>query len=110
MKPEEFVAGLRQTIVEENAEIYRDLFETTEAATDPYWTRALAFYAALDNDQKCVFCEILRQVAIDSVSNLLAVLDGATVLDGQDQQFLLQSGSDQISGELQNLFLQQFDE
>ncbi|REJ64951.1 MAG: transposase [Planctomycetota bacterium] len=110
MKTEEFVAQVRQSVVEENTGIYRDLFENTTSATDPYWIRALGLYKALDDEQKEVLFEIVRQVTVDSVSNVFAIVDGVTELDGQDGSVRLQCGPDELSGELQDRFLEQFED
>lgn len=106
MNAEQFTAQIKASVVEENVRIYRDLFENTENATDPYWQRALAFYRSLDESQKEVFFEVIRQTIIDTVSSLFAVIDGVTYLDGQDGDCSLTCGPDQLSGELQDHFLE----
>ena len=106
MNAAEFTGQVKRSVVDENVGIYRDLFENTEKATDPYWQRALALYKALDASQKEVFFEVLRQTAIDTVSNVFAVVDGVTQLDGQDGDCSLTCGTDQLSGELQDHFLE----
>ena len=94
------------SVVEENVGIYRDLFENTEKATDPYWERALALYKSLDASQRDVFFEVVRQTAIDTVSNVFALIDGVMRLDGQDDDCHFSCGADQLSGELQDHFLE----
>ena len=69
MKADVFTAQIKKAIIEENTGIYRDLFDNTKSATDPYWVRALELYNALDENQRNVFIEVVRQTAIDSVSN-----------------------------------------
>ena len=110
MNAEKFTAQIKASVVEENVRIYRDLFENTENATDPYWQRALGLYRSLDNSQKDVFFEVIRQTAIDTVSNVFAVIDGVTQLDGQDGDCSLTCGSDQLSGALQDHFLEHCEE
>lgn len=49
MTPDEFVAGLRAGVIEENLTIYKRLFgeNTPDDAEDPYWKRALALFGEL---------------------------------------------------------------
>lgn len=106
MTSDEFVAGLMHSTVEENVIIYRQLFEETKDASDPYWKRALVLYNQLPSEQKSIFFEIIRQVCVDTVSNVLGIIDGVNPLDGATEAFTLTYGSTQtLSGDLQNLFL-----
>ncbi len=109
MNAETFSAQIKAAVIDENAEIYRDLFENTETATDPYWIRALALYKGLNENQRVVFLEVVRQIAIDSVSNIFAVIDGVTQLHGQDGAISFRLGDEELSGELQERFLEQFE-
>jgi hypothetical protein len=56
-----------------------------------------------------VFFEVIRQTAIDTVSNVFAVVDGVAKLNGQDGDCSLTCGTDSISGELQDHFLEHCD-
>lgn len=110
MSPEDFVSQIRLAVVEQNNAIYKDLFGSTlpEAANDAYWKRALTLYHSLDEREQKVLFEIMRQVAVDTVSNLFGVLDGTTPLDNSDEEFLLTSEADgqRLNGNLQDLFLE----
>ncbi len=101
----QFVAG--PSVVEENVGIYRELFDGTNNATDPYWQRALQLYNSLDTSQRDVFFEVIRQTAIDTVSNVFALIDGVAQVDGQDGDCILHCGADFLSGQLQDHFLRQ---
>ena len=111
MKPLEFVNQLRKLVVDENTAIYKDLFNNTDpnTATDDYWVKALLFFNKLDTNDKEVFFKILRQIEVDTTSNILAVLDGVTWLENQDEEFVLtmENSKEPINGELQDLFLEQ---
>jgi hypothetical protein len=109
MKVEDFVAQIKSVVVEENAELYRDLFNNTSDASDPYWQRALDFYRSVDESQREVLFEVIRQVIVDTVSSVLAIVDGVSYLEGQDGDCSLTCGGDELSGELQDVFLQQFE-
>lgn len=110
MNPEYFVEKVRQGIVEENDLIYRDLFANTDAteASDEYWKNALELFNSLDSRGKETLFKIMRQVSVDTVSNLFGVLDGSTSLDGVDEEFRLtiddENGS--LNGDLQDIFLE----
>ncbi|MDP2810075.1 MAG: hypothetical protein Q8O34_07995 [Rhodocyclaceae bacterium] len=106
MTPQEFVIRLRGAVVEENTAIYRDLFSSTsiEKASDPYWRRALGLFGALSPEQREVFLEVVRQVAVDTTSNVLGVIDGVNALGG-GEEFELDLDGKKLSGDLQSLFL-----
>jgi len=110
MKPEEFVVKIKHTILDENAAIYKDLFEHTpiEQTSDPYWNDALKFFNQLGDNEKKVLFKIMRQVSVNTVSNFFAVLDGVSCLEGQDGDFNLTVGDEKksLNGELQDILLE----
>lgn len=113
MSPEEFVAGLRSGVIDENLTIYRGLFteNTPDDAEDPYWKRALALFIELPADKRAVFFEILRQVSVDTTSNLLGVLDGVNPIRDRFIQFsVVDEDGSTLSGDLQDHFLIQEEE
>ena len=114
MDAEDFTKQLRKSIIEDNLAIYKDLFQSTDpkSATDPYWVRALALHGALDDSQKSIFYEIVRQVMADTVSNMLGVIDGVSTLEGADDELrlLTAKGNKELSGDLQDTFLEQEEE
>lgn len=113
MSPEDFVAGLRSAVIEENLTIYRQLFteNTPDDAEDPYWKRALALFMELSADQRAVFFEVLRQVSVDTTSNLLGVLDGVNPVSGRFVEFsVADEEGNKLSGDLQDHFLAQEEE
>lgn len=108
MSPEQFVVQIRKAIIADNLSIYRDLFATTtvQGASDPYWKRALSLYAKLGPEDRSVLFEIIRQVMADSISNVFAVLDGVTQIEGQKGDFNLSEDGNRLNGELQDRFLE----
>jgi hypothetical protein len=110
MSPEEFVAGLRSDVIDNNLTIYKRLFSenTPEDATDPYWKRALALFMKLDPEDQAVLFEIIRETMVATTSTVLGVLDG---VNSVNQRFVRFSVADdrgnRLSGDLQDLFLQQ---
>lgn len=114
MKREKFVLNLYNLVSTENIEIYKNLFENTDTkkVKDDYWKSALSFYNKLSNHDKKMFFEILRQISIDTTSNILAILDGVTYMENQDDDFNLSfvKTRETINGELQDLFLEIIEE
>jgi len=55
-----------------------------------------------------VLFEFARQVMVDTVSNVFAILDGVSFLEGQEGEISLAIGEsrEQINGELQDRFLE----
>lgn len=110
MTPEEFARQVRNSVIDENLLIYKDLFSSTDeqAASDHYWKRALRLYAKLDSSDQGVLFEMIRQVMVDTISNVFAVLDGVSQLDGFTGEFnlLTNTSTEKLNGELQTRFLQ----
>lgn len=110
MTPDEFVRQLHSSIVEGNANTYRDLFTRTDVkdVTDPYWLRATGLYSSLDNVQSAVFVEVMRQVTVDTISSVLAVLDGVSRLEGQaeDLTLIFDHSPVRLNGDLTDRFLE----
>lgn len=111
MTPETFVSEVRSAVVDQNTTIYKELFESTtvESASDPYWKRALTLYASLNEKDRLILIEMMRQAAVDTVSNLFGILDGSSSLDNLREDFILTGKSDnrKLNGSLQDIFLAQ---
>lgn len=109
MNQQEFISGIRKEIIDQNLAIYRDLFATTDAAkaTDTYWKRALGLHSSLSEGQREVLFQIVRQVMVDTASNLLGVLDGVNWLEGQTEGFKLttENSKEELNEGLQDLLL-----
>ena len=107
MTPVELVAALRAEVITSNQRDYQKWFLTDPAsARSPYWQRALALFATLEEDKREVFFEVLRQVRVDTVSNLLGIIDGSSYLaESAPQLELREVGGTKLSGDLQDYFL-----
>ena len=107
MTPEELVAALRAEVITSGQRDYEKWFRTDPAnARSPYWQRALALFATLQGDEREVFFEILRQVQVDTVSNLLGIIDGSSYLAESAPRLELRAvEGDKLSGDLQDYFL-----
>jgi hypothetical protein len=110
MTPENFVKKIRQSVLDENTVIYRDLFEMTEVeqASDLYWKEALALFNKLSNEDKETLFKIMRQISVDTISNFFAVLDGVNCLEDQEGDFSLKLDNkpEKLNGDLQDIFLE----
>lgn len=108
MTPKDLATGLMRDVVDENVAAYREMFTHTRLsdAIDPYGRRALTLFASLSEEQRAVLFEIVRQVSVDTVSNVLGVFDGVNMIEGADAGFTVIYGRDQkMNGDLQSLFL-----
>lgn len=110
MNPEEFVKKIRYSVLDENMDIYRDLFENTviDQTSDLYWQEALKLFKNLDTDAKETLFKIMRQVSVDTISNLFSLLDGISYLEDQSEDFTLTVGTEIniLNGDLQDIFLE----
>ncbi|MEO8270770.1 MAG: hypothetical protein ABI557_13690 [Aureliella sp.] len=70
----------------------------------------MLLYKALDDSQREIFIEVLRQTAIDTVSSVFALVDGVASFEGQESRIRFSYGDDDLAGELQDEFLKQFEE
>ena len=103
MKPEEFVAGVKNEIIERGIASHRDMYENPRVVTED-----ISFYRKLTEGEKEVFFRILRQVQVDTVAVFLSLLDGAFFLEGQSEDFkliCLDSSEEVINGDLADIFL-----
>lgn len=111
MKSVDFVSQIRKIVINENINVYRDLFLNTDpdSVTDEYWIKALKFFNSIDESSRGIFFEIIRQIEIDTTSNILGILDGVSWLEDQDEEFLLtmENSKEPINGDLQDIFLAQ---
>lgn len=102
-----FVKSIYNSIVKENVEIERRLFETTIVGprTDEYWRAAIGLYNSLDEENRSVLMRIIEQTMVDTISNMLGIIDGSSTLkDCSVELKLLMDGND-AEGELQDSFL-----
>jgi len=69
----------------------------------------VAAFRKLDSHEKELMLRFLRLVAKDSISSVLAILDGVVFLPGQEDQLVLKYGDTLLSGDLQDIFLEQME-
>ena len=106
--PEEFTQAIYTNIVEGNAQEYQDILEACDRSTitDEYWKRVTSLFDLLNDQDKKVLSTIFRQVAVDSIASVLAVLDSSSQLGEAFQEFSLKDSSGStLSGDLHDYFL-----
>lgn len=109
---EDFVKSLYKSIVQEDLELYKNLYETTNVSknTDDYWRKALGLYNSLEEENKGVLFKIIEQTMIDTISNMLGIIDGSsTLIDCTIEPKLLLDSID-TECELQDCFLEYIEE
>jgi hypothetical protein len=64
-------------------------------------------YQSLDEEQRRQFMDGIRQVMVDTLSNIFGILDGSTLLEKHRDYFHLTYGSEpqELNGDLQDFFL-----
>lgn len=109
MEANEFVKKIRNLIIDENLSIYKGIFETTPKSqiTDEYWKAAINMFEQLNIKQKEILYKIIRQVEVDTISNVFGVIDGAVSIDNNQNEFELKVGGNMLNGDLQDLLLEQ---
>jgi hypothetical protein len=78
---------------------------------DPQFRRMLDIYAALTEEQRLHLLAHFRQIAVDSVSTFLGIIDGSSGLSGHDGDFELRYADASVgSGDLQDAFLEHIED
>lgn len=105
MKVLAFIKHLKEYVIDN--EIYRNLLDSTSIASDHVWQGILPIYKELNKELQDSFLQFLRLIQVNTLSNLLGILDGSTFLSSENEKFILRTeGSDTtINGDLQDIFL-----
>ena len=107
-----FIKSLYKTIVQEGKNEYKILLDNTRVgdATDKYWISALQLYDNLTEENREKLIEVIELVMIDTISNMLGIIDGSSTLSGCDAEPKLYLNDADTDGELQDLFLEYVEE
>ena len=102
---DQFAEGLYKNIVEENMKLYRQFYlsDPNEEGVIEYWKNAISLYDNLNDTEKEVLFSIIKSTIVDTVSNVLAILDGHEGINGIDIQVKLNETIN--DSELQDAFL-----
>lgn len=110
MSKDEFVDVLIKNILSENIDLYKSVYNHMERSeiTEPHWQESVKMFDSLTEQNKSIFFKIINQVQIDTISNVLGVLDGISYTP-QDGEFILTHNSEKINEDIQSLFLSKFE-
>lgn len=102
------VSAIYKSILVDNIEIYKNLFETTKVGpkTTKYWKEALVLFEKLSEDDKQALLRIVEQTTIDTISNMLGAIDGSSTLVDFDPEISLIVENQCVQGDLQDIFLE----
>lgn len=80
--------------------------------TDEYWKRLYKFWGQLSEDNKEIFSEIIKQVQVDTVAQILGVLDGVSPLgeDFVDIHMKVEGNEEVLNGDLLDSLLEYVEE
>jgi hypothetical protein len=90
--------------------MYREYLESAVATGNPAtpgWPDMARLYRSLTEEQRRAFMEAVRQVVVDTMSQILGILDGSSLLAKHRDDFHLTYGDHQneLNGDLQDYFL-----
>lgn len=93
MTKEEMIDGLKKRVVDLSLEGFIKMFNEAKIGpkSDKYWTDATTFYKGLSEEEKRIFFSIVKQIKIDTLSDILAFLDGVYWVEGQEEDLKLVS-------------------
>ena len=110
MTPDRFIDAVMKTVIDDGVESYKGIFARPGVVTDPYWRRVLELYRSLPGRQRKVIFEIMRQVQVDTLSEIFGIVDGTSSLNGRFETFELvhKAGRRRVrlNGDLQDLLLE----
>lgn len=112
MKSEDLIKILNRDVIKGNLELYRNLLDTTNEASDPVWKGIIPMYINFSKEEKETFIKFLKIVEINTLSHVLGILDGTTYAEGIEDDFILTTENDnkKINEDLQDLFLELIEE
>lgn len=108
MEAEKFVKSLREVVINENLIEYEKILSSDlSEVTDLTWQPIVAKYQSFTETEKESFLNFIRLIEVNTLSNVLGIIDGSSYLDENGEEFELRCTSDDevISGDLQDYFL-----
>jgi len=104
---EEFIRRIYAAIVEDNLESYKNMFSgSNNESTIDYMKAARSLYCALDESQKAIFFSMIKQVIIDTISNVFGVIDGVCGIDDKEWNCKMSINGQSTDDELSDSFLE----
>ncbi|MFC7346934.1 hypothetical protein ACFQO9_09430 [Chryseobacterium zhengzhouense] len=110
MKSTDFINGIYKECITNQIELYENLLENTQNATDPIWIETIKIYKSLTNEEKISILKFFKIIEVNTVASLLSIIDGDKAIYDDFISFdLIPQNSENISGNLTNEFLQKDD-
>ncbi len=105
MKDKQFVGAVFGELFYKNFEQYKEALLKPVNKDDDAYARARNALSLLDSTQKQDVIGFLKLVIADSASVILGTLDGVHYLDNLVEDFVLICDSEEIQGDLQDIFI-----
>jgi len=103
----EFIEKVYESIVVGNVQIYTEMIEDKDTdRTVEFWKSARKIYRELDDSQHKAFIDFIRQVIIDTISNVFGVLDGICGIDSKEWLCSVTINGESTEDDLQDTFLE----
>ncbi|SFB38103.1 transposase [Clostridium frigidicarnis] len=106
-----FIKSLYKTIVQDK-ELYRNQLDNSniDKVTEEYLKQVLELYNDASQDKKDALVDFIELIMIDTISNMLGIIDGSSTLSGCDAESKLYLDGIDTDNELQDLFLEYVEE
>ena len=75
-----------------------------------YWQKAQALYKSIDKDNRNNLREFVKMIMIETITELLAYVDGIATFNEQEYPFELFCNGTKVSGSLQEYLLMEIEE
>jgi hypothetical protein len=108
MNARDFVERIREEVIEQNSMHYISMLGMPASKVrDPRMRSIVVAFERMDAEQKEAVRALVRQVLLDTVSNLFGILDGSSLLKGFRKQFVLmyETSPEKMNGDLQEILL-----
>ena len=109
MTPQQLIACIRAEVLDQNMADYQSMLceNSLSGPKSQYWKQMAMFNMSLNDEQRRQFEFAIRQVMVDTISNMLGILDGTSILEKYREEFSLKYGDDEkeLNGDLQDFFL-----
>ena len=104
---EKFVTAIFNEILNDNVQSYiKNISREPDEGRDAYARVRSVIYTLNGDDKKAIF-DFMKVVIADTASTIFGTLDGSHFPKGIDSDFKLFSDEDEISGDLQDIFIDQ---
>ncbi len=108
MDARDFVTAMQEEVLNDSVEMYKKFLRLPTQELSPMWRAIAATYAQMDDEHQAAFDAMIRQIIIDTLSNVFGIIDGPTLLRKYRDNFYLEYGPERVrlNGDLQDIFLE----